>query len=162
MRVYCFNQDLQKTRNALSQQLNGILKEKRIAAHDDSLSVQADGLKDSIAQLNEEKSTLKQKITSIDDEIEHFASQIESLESEIEKTSEPLKDLDVKISQTQKIIHMAQNEICADFCKEIKVKNIREYQQGTLSLVSESTRKKMEYVTAKSKLENTYQLTYAG
>ena len=41
----------------------------------------------------------------------------------------------------------------SDFCKKIRVANIREYEQSTVKALQESNEKKLEFETQRSRLQ---------
>jgi structural maintenance of chromosome 1 len=62
--------------------------------------------------------------------------------------------LSSELQQLDQAIQKVEQNVFADFCKSIKVKNIRDYERSTLKATEEAAEKKLELSTAKAKLEN--------
>jgi structural maintenance of chromosome 1 len=51
------------------------------------------------------------------------------------------------------VIQEAETRVFADFCRKIRISNIREYERSTVKSMQEAAEKKLQLAKAKSKLE---------
>ena len=138
----------------LQKQLGELQKARRKVAHDDHLTLEISALESKFAQLQDEKEAAEMKQKSIDTELAHFAQLMTEIQQQVEAKREPLAEVEEEISQVQETIIECENQAFGSFCAEIGVSTIREYQQGTLMYLQKANQKKVEYVTAKAKLES--------
>jgi structural maintenance of chromosome 1 len=103
--------------------------------------------------IQEEIDSNKQSIESCEKEIANLDRVIENLQKDVERERAPLAEVQTQIDALESVVHKCQNEVFAEFCVEIGVNDIREYQQGKLSDTQANAQRKLELSTAKAKLE---------
>ncbi|KAG5518171.1 hypothetical protein PMAC_003357 [Pneumocystis sp. 'macacae'] len=131
---------LKQLRDSLISQLQNIQKDKKRNITEETISSIISGLE---PQLEFSRENLKQ---------------LKEIPFKLEKDQNILSENTKKISELQNEINNIEDKIFQDFCSEIKVKNIREYENSHGSWIQETTEKRMNFLTQESKLNN--QLTF--
>src|SRR6201999_1550661 len=67
---------------------------------------------------------------------------------------ENLDELVQTIENSQSSVSAVEDEICRQFCQRLGYENIRDYEAQQGSLQEEAARKKLEFTTQKSRIEN--------
>lgn len=145
---------LKRKREELQTRLLDISKSKRQAVQDEQIVGEISQLEAKITQLQEEISIVNQKIESCDIEIAHYNGKIENTEAELLEVNEKILDDEVEARDIDQEIEKVENRIFRDFCKEIKMPTIRDYENRTLKGTQASAEKSLKLSTAKAKLEN--------
>lgn len=145
---------LQQKRISLEEQLADIQKQKRKVDHDDGLISQLTQLESKYQEVQDDIDANKQQLVSNEREIQHLDTLIAGLERNIMKEKIPLKKLNDQIKALDDVVYQCQNDVFKDFCVDIGVADIREYEKGRLSATLVNSQKRLEYVTKKAKIEN--------
>lgn len=149
--------DLKRQRDALNLQLDDISKRKRKASHDEELVGEVVGCESRAARLKDDLSAIVQKIMSCDTELEHIVNESEGLKDDCRKASMVVRKLEDEKSDLDGKIGKVEDTVFADFCKRVKIRNIREYENTTLKATEEVAEKSLELSGVKAKIENLMQ-----
>jgi structural maintenance of chromosome 1 len=149
---------LQAQKTSLAAQLGDIQKQKRKVDHDDGLISQLTHLETKHNEIQDDIESINQQLASNSREILHYNELISDLESQILAEEQPLNELNDLIESLESCVHKHQNKIFNEFCVEIGVADIREYEQGKLSGIMQNSKKRTEYITNRAKIAN--QLVY--
>lgn len=145
---------LQRRRTELVDEISEMQRLKRKMSQDEALVSQLSELEAKHNEIRDDIDANTQKIASIELELQHMEPTIANLSTDILKAKEPLFALQQQINDAESVVHASQNTIFAEFCNEIGVNDIREYQQGKLSATQEHAQKLLEYTTTKARLDN--------
>ncbi|ROL51620.1 Structural maintenance of chromosomes protein 1B [Anabarilius grahami] len=105
-------------------------------------------------KLKEEKDKLSSELR----ETSKLRSELSNLEAQIEIQTESLELKDNEMKAIRDKIHQMEDVVFADFCGEIGVANIREYEQDYLRLQQELEKKRLQFESQHTRLST--QLEY--
>ncbi|KAJ3360122.1 Structural maintenance of chromosomes protein 1 [Kappamyces sp. JEL0680] len=147
-------EDLTKRRDALTAQLDDIIKRQRRASQDEHLLSEITGLEARLTALRDDLSAATQKIESVDTELEHIQTEGKDVKSDYQQTTASIRKLEGEMDQLDQAIQKVEQQVFADFCRKIRLGNIREYERSTLKATQEAAEARLELSTTKAKLEN--------
>jgi structural maintenance of chromosome 1 len=147
-------EDLQARREEILHELAEISKKKRKVGHDDQLVSEIVGNENRVARFEEELLITCQKIESIEKEIAFNREKIEACEGEVEMARGSCESIQEQANGVDAVIRAAENDVFAKFCDSIGISDIREYESAALRETQSSAEKRLEYTTAKAKLES--------
>ncbi|KAI8911697.1 RecF/RecN/SMC [Gorgonomyces haynaldii] len=147
-------ENLQQDKQKLQAVLSDLARQKRRSGMDDQLLGELTSYESKMAQLQDEMLEITQRLESIATELTHLETAIEKQLFDIAQAREPVPGLEGEIERVQAHIQQQQQALFADFCQKIGVASLEEYHSRTTAVTSAKSQKKLEYVTAKAKLEN--------
>ncbi|KAJ3596323.1 hypothetical protein NHX12_002732, partial [Muraenolepis orangiensis] len=132
---------LKDRKNQLTAELNRLLKSRAKESELKGVQVQAQGVQIRLKYSNKELETLLHR------SVPHCQTEISSMESE-------LVNLDAEIQMQQKSMEEKQMEdlVFEDFCVQIGMDNIRQYEQEHLKHRSELDKKRLEFEGQRGRL----------
>ncbi|KAA0724484.1 Structural maintenance of chromosomes protein 1B [Triplophysa tibetana] len=150
---------LRETKEHLTVELRDLLKQRRKEAELNQIRAQSQGIQTRLKYTSTELETIhKKQIPACQAEISRLGSELSYLEAEVEIQSQAieLKDNERKAIRDQN--HQMEDVVFADFCAEIGVANIREYEQDYLKLQQELEKKRLQFESQRTRLST--QLDY--
>uniref|UniRef100_A0A8C9U6H8 Structural maintenance of chromosomes protein n=1 Tax=Scleropages formosus TaxID=113540 RepID=A0A8C9U6H8_SCLFO len=145
---------LKERKEQLAAELHALLKLRRKEAELKQAQAQAKGIH---TRLKYSQSELE-AILNFLQEKSRLESELVNLESDIKMQKENMEGKEAKMQAIQDNINKMDDEIFSDFCTEIGVANIREYEQEHLKQQQEVDRKRLQFGTQRTRL--TTQLEY--
>lgn len=114
-----------------------------------------------LSELNHVRMTLlgdlrvvDEKIKGVGEDLEKIEARLVGEEQELQIANKNLTKYDKEMNALDETIRTAENTIFASFCNRIGVKNIREYETDRMMIAKELDGRRLEFVTAISKLSN--------
>ncbi|XP_059191637.1 structural maintenance of chromosomes protein 1B [Centropristis striata] len=101
---------------------------------------------------NELENIQKKHILKCQADISRMQSEIANLDSQIQMQQESVEAKDTKIKKIRNQIEQMEDLVFSDFCAEIGVDNIREYEQEHLKQQEELDKKRLEFETQCTRL----------
>lgn len=147
-------ENLHKLKDKLLADLSGLPKGHRRGTEEESLQGDLVGLEQRLTYAREELKSLERNLQSKSNELEFAERQLEEIKPKLREKQRSLGDLDHEISNSQSSVSNIEDEIYGSFCRRLGYDNIREYEAQQGSLQEEAARKKLEFTTQKSKIEN--------
>ncbi|XP_034031732.1 structural maintenance of chromosomes protein 1B [Thalassophryne amazonica] len=163
MRGRCWDEkdvaQLQERKDQLAAELRNLMKLKRKEPELKQIISQAQGAQTRLKYSNVELENLrKRNILKCEAEISRLESERANLDSQIQMEQESVEAKDAEIKNIKARIDQMDDFLFADFCAEIGVDNIREYEQEHLKQQTELDKKRLEFESHHAQL--TAQLEY--
>ncbi|XP_048014864.1 structural maintenance of chromosomes protein 1B [Megalobrama amblycephala] len=150
---------LKEEKDKLSSELRALMKLKRKEVDLNQIRAQSQGNQTRLKYSNSELDSIRRKsIPACQAEISKLRSELSNLEAQIEIQTESVELKDNEMKATRDKIHQMEDVVFADFCGEIGVANIREYEQDYLRLQQELEKKRLQFESQHTRLNT--QLEY--
>uniref|UniRef100_A0A673CCJ0 Structural maintenance of chromosomes 1B n=1 Tax=Sphaeramia orbicularis TaxID=375764 RepID=A0A673CCJ0_9TELE len=149
-KAYCWDEKemrkLKERKDQLMAELSELMKLRRKESDLKQVIAQAQGAQTRLKYSNAELDNIrKNKILRCQADISHLESDLTNLDSEIQMQED---SVDVKAVEMKKIrdqINQMEDLVFSDFCAEIKVDSIREYEQEHVKQQTEQEKKRCDF-----------------
>uniref|UniRef100_A0A3B3ZYL3 Structural maintenance of chromosomes protein n=1 Tax=Periophthalmus magnuspinnatus TaxID=409849 RepID=A0A3B3ZYL3_9GOBI len=133
--------ELKERKEKLAKELSELMKLSRKEADLKQIQAECHGAQTRLKYSSTDLDLLRRRaLPKIQADISRLESDLANLESEIQMQEEHLEEKDLFICCTQ-----MEDEVFAEFCEEIGVKTIREYEQEHLKNHTEHDKKRLEF-----------------
>jgi len=147
-------EELKSMKEDLDKKLNEIARSKYKTSRIEYLSSEISSFQTKISFVQQDLSTLEKRMESSQKEADYVLKEIAKLEPQSSKLRIDINNANYKIDVITNKINSITDEIFKDFCKVIKVKNIREYEENQQKITTEINEKRLEFTTQQSKLSS--------
>ncbi|KAG9307684.1 hypothetical protein G9A89_023249 [Geosiphon pyriformis] len=141
-------------RDFLMSQLNELNRIKRKGNVEEQMKGEIAGLQSKLNLFRDDLNDTKRKLAMIDDELQVIQNEIDQIRPKFQKADSSLSILKSRISTLEGIIYQIEDEVFEDFCQEIGVANIHEYEQRQLKMTQEAAEMRMKFAIQQSRLQN--------
>ncbi|KAG9032708.1 Structural maintenance of chromosomes protein 1, partial [Tulasnella sp. UAMH 9824] len=145
---------MRKQQDVLIGQLRDLSQAKPRNKNDDLLTAEISRLESDLVLAKDEMSAAKFRVTGIKDELKHIEKEIKKQSPEVQKSEEALATLVQRVSELEAVIFKADDKIFSAFCRKIKVKDIREYEQRQLKVAQEENETRLRFDTQITRLKH--------
>lgn len=143
----------EKFRNDIAN-LESSKSQRRGTEEEEKLQGELAGLESRLTYLRDELKALNRNLESKQKELAHRKSQLNEARPKLQQQSQVLETLKNSINQFQDTISGVEDEVFAAFCERLGYNDIREYESQQGSFQQELLKKKLEFSTQRSRLEN--------
>ncbi|XP_071375604.1 structural maintenance of chromosomes protein 1B [Centroberyx affinis] len=144
---------LKERKDQLMAELRGLMKLRRKESELKQIQAQAQGAQSRLKYSNTELENIRKKnICNCQAEISRMESELSNLESQIQMQQESVEVREAQMKKTRDKIDQMEDLVFADFCAEIGVDNIREYEQENLKHQAEVDKKRLEFESQRTRL----------
>lgn len=147
-------ENLHKLKDKLLADLAALPKGHRRGTEEESLQGDLVGLEQRLSYATEELKALDRNLESKRSEVEFAKRQLAELTPKLREKQRALEQLDQAIRESQDAVGNVEDEVYGDFCRRLGYESIRDYEAQQGSLQEEAARKKLEFTTQKSRIEN--------
>ena len=147
-------ENFRKLQEKLVSELAALPESRRGASEEEVLQGELTGLEQKLTYLKDEAKAYDRNQTSKQRELAHARQELEASKPKYEAKLRELQDLESTLKEFQDAVSEVQDEIFADFCRQLGFSNIRTYEAQQGSLQQEGAQKKLEFSTQKSRLES--------
>ncbi|XP_044133792.1 structural maintenance of chromosomes protein 1B [Bufo gargarizans] len=152
--------ELKEKKDSLMSELKELMKIRRKESDLKQLNAQIQGTQTRLKYSQSELEVIKKKHLSncfaeksrLESEFSNIASQMTMLNEELERRR-------MEIEELQEQLNKVEDEVFRNFCEEIGVLNIRDYEEEYLKQHQETDKKRLEFDNQKTRLE--IQLEYS-
>ncbi|XP_075712057.1 structural maintenance of chromosomes protein 1B [Rhinoderma darwinii] len=152
--------ELKEKKDSLMSELKELMKIRRKESDLKQLQAQLQGTQTRLKYSQNELEVIKKKHlgscfaerSRLESEVSNTASQITMLKEELERKR-------VEIEELQEQLNKVEDKVFKNFCEEIGVLNIRDYEEEYLKQHQEADKKRLEFENQKTRLE--IQLEYS-
>ncbi|KAI0290144.1 hypothetical protein BC826DRAFT_1106624 [Russula brevipes] len=145
-------QGLSRTRDNIQSQLNELVKQKPRNKEDDSLTSEMTRLEATLQVSRDDLSACNHKLQGIKDELRHIDRSLRQNAPEFDKSRSALDKLRGQVDQFASVVDAAEDHVFGNFCREIGVANIREYESRQLKLAQEESEARLRFETQIARL----------
>ncbi|KAL7862605.1 hypothetical protein SRHO_G00115890 [Serrasalmus rhombeus] len=150
---------LKERKEQLTAELRELMKLRRKDAELKQVRAQVQGIQTRLKYTNSELETIhKKSIPACHAEISRLASELSNLESHIEMQAENVQVKDSDMMAIQQKVNELEDMVFLDFCAEIGVANIREYEQDYMRQQEDIEQKRLQFESQNTRLNT--QLEY--
>ncbi|KAG8997801.1 Structural maintenance of chromosomes protein 1 [Tulasnella sp. JGI-2019a] len=143
---------MRRTQDVLIGQLKELSASKPRNKNDDTIMPEISRLESALTIARDELSAAKLKATGIKDELKHTEKEIKKHAPDVQKLEQAHATHVQRINELEGVIFAADDKIFNSFCRKIKVKNIREYEQRQLKVAQEGSEARLRYETQIARL----------
>ncbi|KAL1961768.1 hypothetical protein VTN77DRAFT_1055 [Rasamsonia byssochlamydoides] len=147
-------ENLHKLKDKLLADLAALPKAHRRGTEEETLQGDLVGLEQRLAYAMEELKALDRNLESKRSEVDFAKRQLAEITPKLREKQRALEQLDRAIRESQNSVGNVEDEVYGDFCRRLGYENIRDYEAQQGSLQEEAARKKLEFTTQKSRIEN--------
>ncbi|KAK9456973.1 RecF/RecN/SMC protein [Dipodascopsis uninucleata] len=147
---------LQRLKDNLLMELAELAKNKQHPNYEQSLSSEISGIEQRLDIERDELASIKRVLQGKQTEVKFIERQLQELLPKLEQSQSKLEGLNAQSVELEERVRQIENSIFQDFCRKIKVSSIREYEEFQGAILQEASRKRLEYTTQKSRLNNQY------
>ncbi|KAG8849135.1 Structural maintenance of chromosomes protein 1 [Tulasnella sp. 330] len=145
---------MRRTQDVLISQLKELSASKPRNKNDDAIIPEISRLESALTIAKDELSAAKLKATGIKDELKHIEKEIKKQMPEVEKLDQAHSMRVQRMSELEEVIFAADDKIFNAFCRKIKVKNIRDYEQRQLKVAQEGSEARLRFETQIARLSH--------
>uniref|UniRef100_A0A3B4BVL7 Structural maintenance of chromosomes protein n=1 Tax=Pygocentrus nattereri TaxID=42514 RepID=A0A3B4BVL7_PYGNA len=149
---------LKERKEQLTAELRELMKMRRKDAELKQVRAQVQGIQTRLKYTNSELETIRKKSIPACHEISRLASELSNLESHIEMQAENVQVKDSDMMAIQQKVNQLEDMVFLDFCAEIGVANIREYEQDYMRQQEDIEQKRLQFESQNTRLNT--QLEY--
>ncbi|XP_069823979.1 structural maintenance of chromosomes protein 1B [Dendropsophus ebraccatus] len=152
--------ELKEKKDSLMSELKELMKIKRKESDLKQLQAQIQGTQTRLKYSQSELDVIKRKhLGSCLSERSRLESDFSNLASHMTMLEEELERRRLEIEELQEQMNKVEDKVFRNFCAEIGVSNIRDYEEEHLKQHQETDKKRLEYSNQKTRLE--IQLEYS-
>ncbi|KAJ3557591.1 hypothetical protein NM688_g1392 [Phlebia brevispora] len=145
-------QGLQRVRDKLLEDLRELNKSKPRSKADDNLLAEITRLEPALTVARDDLSACRLRLTGIRDETRHVDQELRRLNPELQTAQSEHDTLQERIDALQTVINEAEDGVFEEFCQEIGVENVREFEERQLKLAQEESAARLQYDTQIARL----------
>ncbi|CRG88328.1 Structural maintenance of chromosomes protein 1 [Talaromyces islandicus] len=147
-------ENLHKLKDKLLGDLAALPKGHRRGTDEETLQGDLVGLEQRLTYAREELKALDRNLESKGSELQFAKKQLAEVQPKLREKQKTLTQLDNSIKKSEESVGNVEDEIYGDFCSRHGYESIRDYEAQQGSLQEEAARKKVEFTTQKSRIEN--------
>ncbi|CAH8565459.1 unnamed protein product [Heterobilharzia americana] len=150
---------LMSKRDALQNELKEQLKRKRKEAELRTIQSQIKGLDTRLKYTLKDKDSTEEKLLSTnEEEMNQIARELEEVEESLGRCQTKMQELQISVNAEKAKMDTVEDTVFHDFCVQISVENIRQYEDRELRVARERDRKRIEFTNQLQRINN--QLEY--
>ncbi|XP_054476099.1 structural maintenance of chromosomes protein 1B [Anoplopoma fimbria] len=144
---------LKARKDQLTAEMRDLMKLRRKDSDLKQISAQAQGIQTRFKYSKTELENIQKKnIPKCQAEISRMESELANLDSQIQMQLESVEAKEAKMGKIRDQIYQIEDMVFSDFCAEIGVDNIREYEKEHLKQQTEVDRKRLEFESQTTRL----------
>ncbi|TEB34053.1 condensin complex subunit SMC1 [Coprinellus micaceus] len=145
-------QGLMRARDSLQAQRLELSKQKPRAKSDENIISEISRLEATITVARDDLTACKLRLTGLKEELKHVDKELKTLVPQLKKATSAYAALKSQIDGLAETINAAEDAIFVQFCRKIKVSNIREYEERQLKIAQEESQARLRYDTQIARL----------
>ncbi|CAH8526579.1 unnamed protein product [Schistosoma turkestanicum] len=150
---------LMSKRDSLQNELKEQLKRKRKEAELRTIQSQIKGLDTRLKYTLKDKDSTEEKLLSTnEEEMNQIARELEEVEESLNRCQTKMQELQISVNAEKAKMDTVEDTVFHDFCVQIGVENIRQYEDRELRVARERDRKRLEFTNQLQRINN--QLEY--
>lgn len=146
---------LKQKKEKLSAELKEMSKKKRKESELNTIRSQVKGLETRLKYSITDRDTTQSKhLTQNEKDLKNYKEQIHSFEPRMQVLEKQMNEREDTIKQLKDRMNRVEDELFEDFCSQIGVENIRQYEERELLVQQDRAKKRLEFENQKFKLQN--------
>ncbi|CAG9762638.1 unnamed protein product [Ceutorhynchus assimilis] len=119
---------LQEQKEKLANELRDAMRKTRKESEIITVQSHVNGLERRLSYAKGDMNTTQTQIEKLENEIENLAREIRKYDLKIEATEQDMQKREMHIENIETKMKKVEDQVFSDFCKEIAVENIRQYE----------------------------------
>ncbi|KAL1497486.1 hypothetical protein ABEB36_008443 [Hypothenemus hampei] len=136
---------LKAQKEKLTDELREAMKKSRKESEMNTVDSQIRGLEIRLRYSKSDLETTSKQITTIQREIDDLVEEMKKYGPEIEAIEKGMQSREQQIDEIKLRMNTVEDDVFSDFCHEIGVKNIRQYEDRELRAQEERKQKRLEF-----------------
>ncbi|KAI9547557.1 hypothetical protein NQZ68_017110 [Dissostichus eleginoides] len=137
---------LKERKDQLTAEMRDLMKLKRKDSDLKEVVAQAQGAQTRLKYSKTDLDNIRKKdILKCQAEISRMESELANLDCQIQMQQESMETKDAEMGKIRERVHQMEDLVFSDFCAEIGVDNIRQYEQENLKHQTEIDKKRLEF-----------------
>ncbi|CAI9721520.1 maintenance of chromosomes 1A-like [Octopus vulgaris] len=146
---------LKTRKEKLTDELKEQLKKKRKESELNTVNSQIKGLETRLKySITDRDNTLNKQLTQNERDLNTYNDMLKSFEPRMKEIDRVMTERGIKIKDLETKMNNVEDEVFSDFCLQIKVDNIRQYEERELQVQEERAKVRLEFENQKFKLQN--------
>ncbi|KAF9517669.1 hypothetical protein BS47DRAFT_1339193 [Hydnum rufescens UP504] len=145
-------QGLRRVQETYISQLRELQKAKPRGQVEDNLTAEMARLESSLTVARDDLSAHKLRLTGIKTELKHIEKEFAALNPDYKKSRTSLDKVQEQMLKLQSVVNASDDKVFSAFCRKIKVKNIREYEERQLKALQEGAEARTRFNTQINRL----------
>nr|VWO96457.1 Structural maintenance of chromosomes protein [Ganoderma boninense] len=150
-------QGLTRARDNFMAQLLELGKSKPRGQETEVLLAEITRLESAHSVARDDLGACKAKLNGVRDEVKHIDREIRQIQPELRKAQTAYNKVKEQVDALAAVINEAEDGIFADFCEQIGVDNIREYEERQLKLAQAESEARLQFDTQIARLTHASQ-----
>ncbi|KAI8976004.1 hypothetical protein BDB01DRAFT_844638 [Pilobolus umbonatus] len=146
-------EDLTRNRDKYLAELNELSKKKRMGSAEEMAKSDCASMQAQLDFYADELKTLDSKIEGLMGTLGNIRSKINEVLEPYESSKKALDELDATIKTLESKLAQVEDKVFLDFCSQIQVSNIREYESLQFGISDEVSQRRTQFIQQKSRLE---------
>ncbi|TRM70173.1 P-loop containing nucleoside triphosphate hydrolase protein [Schizophyllum amplum] len=138
-------QGLQRTQEKLMSELKALGKEKPRSGADESLQQEISRLETALMVVKDDLKEVDSRLTGVNSELKHVKAELKKNAPELKKAEKVQEKLDEELHQLESVIFAAEDSVFGDFCRQIGVSDIREYEERQLKAAQQESEARLRF-----------------
>ncbi|KAF8638669.1 hypothetical protein AX17_002030 [Amanita inopinata Kibby_2008] len=155
-------QGLTRVRDTLMAELRELSKKKPRGKTDENLIAEITRLESAVTIAKDDLNACKLRLTGIKDELKHLDREIRKNVPELRKIQTTYDNLQQQVLELRTVIEGAEDNVFAQFCRKIKVSNIREYEERQLKVAQEESEARLRFDNQIARLTHQFEFEEEG
>ncbi|KAI8377051.1 hypothetical protein EDC96DRAFT_250036 [Choanephora cucurbitarum] len=146
-------EELMRNRDNYLAELNTISKNKRMGSAEDTARSDVSSLSSQLSAVTDELTTLTRRVDGLESTIQDIRNKIQESTAPLQEAQTALNQLESTIKRIQEQISQVEDQVFEDFCAQLNVNNIREYEAMQFGVSDEVAERRAQFATQRSRLE---------
>ncbi|RCH97189.1 Structural maintenance of chromosomes protein 1, partial [Rhizopus stolonifer] len=146
-------EELMRNRDKYLAELNSISKNKRMGSAEDAARSDCSSLSSQLNTLNDELMTLTRRIEGLEATLRDIRDKIHQSTQPYQETKATVDQLESNIKRVEEQIASVEDQVFEDFCAQINVANIRDYEAMQYGVSDEVADRRAQFTAQRTRLE---------
>ncbi|CAG8540450.1 3651_t:CDS:10, partial [Acaulospora colombiana] len=145
---------LKRQRDEIFSKLSNLGKSKRRGNFEEQKKSEISGLESRLELSQQDLFEVTKKLEAVNDELGVIANEVVKLQPTLDQAQTELTRINEQIVLLENKINLIEDDVFGDFCRKIRVANIRDYEQRQLKMAQEIAENRLRFTTQRSRLQN--------
>ncbi|RZF46730.1 hypothetical protein LSTR_LSTR002593 [Laodelphax striatellus] len=145
---------LKQTKETLNEELKELMKRSRKESELNTIDSQIRGLDQRLRYSKTDKEKTIQQIKTLEQELKNLEDMNEGIGPKTEAIERSMRARDQQIQEMKEKMNRVEDDIFEDFCRQIGMNNIRQYEERELRSQQERAKKRLEFENQRNRIMN--------
>lgn len=146
--------NLKQQKEKLSEDLREAMKKSRKESELNTVESQIRGLETRLKYAKTDRETTEKQVAQLEKELDKLKMELANFEPQVHEISKIMSKRETTISDVKEKMNNVEDVVFADFCKQINVENIRQYEERELRAQTDRANKRFEFENQKNRILN--------